>query len=185
MIRSFVAIEISQNIKRNLGEIISKLSGANADVKWVRPANMHITLKFLGSVEEGDILEICNVIKDAVVDVEPFDLEIGGLGAFPDIKKPKVVFVNIVDQSKTLLTLYERVEERLAYFGIKRESRKFTPHLTIGRVRSQKNLKTLFGLIENNKKVSAGGLLVESIDLMMSELLPAGPEYSKLGTIDL
>ncbi len=185
MVRSFVAIEISQNIKRNLGKIISKLSGTNAEVKWVRPANMHITLKFLGSIDECDVPEICNMLKDAAVDVEPFDLEIGGLGAFPDIKKPKVVFVNIVDQSKALLTLYERVEERLADFGIKRESRRFTPHLTIGRVRPQKNLKTLIDLIDNNKKVFAGGLLVESIDLMMSELLPEGPEHSKLGTIDL
>ena len=185
MLRSFIAIEISEKTKKNIGKIISTLSGADADVKWVRPVNLHITLKFLGDVDECDVPEMCNVIKEAVVDVEPFDLVIDGLSAFPNVKSPKVVFVNITDQSETLSTLYERVEELLSYLGIKRESRKFTPHLTIGRVRSKKNLDTLSNLIETNRESFAGDVLVESIDLMMSELLPDGPEYSKLETIYL
>ncbi len=185
MIRSFIAIEISEKTKNNIGKIIAILSGADADVKWVRPANQHITLKFLGDVDECDVPVICNMIKVAVVDVEPFDLKIEGLDAFPNIKSPKVVFVNIIDHRETLSALYERVEERLSCFGVKREARKFTPHLTIGRVRSKKNLDALFNLIENNRKSIVGDVLVKSIDLMMSELLPKGPEYSKLETVYL
>lgn len=185
MIRSFIAIEINQKTRENIGEWIVKLCKTEADVKWVEPENLHVTLKFLGYIKDEEVVDISKAIKESVQDICPFSLSIEGLGAFPDLKRPNVVFVNIKEADKNLATLHTRLDERLSSFGIKRENRRYEPHLTIGRVRSRKNTNLLTHEIESNKAIFFGQELVESIALMMSELSPEGPRYSRLDTIAL
>lgn len=185
MIRSFIALEISDNTKNNLKNVIAKLDASKADVKWVSTVNLHITLKFLGNVREEDIPEISRIIKESSSDIEPFGLEIKGSGAFPNLKNPRVIFVNIVDECSNLSKLYNRLEDKLSYLGIKKESRKYVPHLTIGRVRSHKQIVKLVNTIEMQKDDFIGSEQIGSIDLMMSELLPKGPKYTRLDAVKL
>lgn len=185
MIRSFIAIELSDKTKNSLKKIIAELSEVKADVKWVSTVNLHITLKFLGNIKEDDILNISNIIKESSSDIEPFNLHIEGSGAFPDLKRPKIIFVNIKDDKNNIFTIYERLEDKLSHLGIKRESRKYKPHLTIGRARSPKCIDKLADSIKIHKNDFIGDEQIESIVLMTSELLPKGPKYSKLDTINL
>lgn len=185
MIRSFIAIEINEKTREKIGKLIIKLCKTEADVKWVEPENLHVTLKFLGYIKEEDIADISKAVKETVQDIFPFSLSIEGLGAFPDLKRPNVVFVNIKEKGKNLVTLHTRLNERMASFGITRETRKYDPHLTIGRVRSRKNINLLTYEIESNNGAFFGQELVESIALMMSELYPEGPRYSRLDTVTL
>ena len=183
MIRSFIAIEISDKTKHKLNDIIVKLDGAKADVKWVSTKNLHITLKFLGDITNDAIVEISNIIRESCSDIDPFSLDIEGIDAFPNIKRPKVIFVNIKNGSEYLSKVYYRLNEKLSYLGIKKESRSYIPHLTIGRVRSQKNLNKLIDSIKVMDDDFIGNEQVGSIILMMSELLSKGPKYSRLDTI--
>lgn len=185
MVRAFIAIEISDKTKGNLRNIIAKLMEVKADVKWVSPLNLHITLKFLGNIKYDEIAKISDIIKESSSDIGPFNLYIEGLGAFPDLKRPRTIFVNIKDEHNNLSILYSKLEDRLSYLGMKKESRKFIPHLTIGRARSQKYTDKLANLIETHKNDFMGKEEVDSLVLMMSELLPEGPKYTKLDTINL
>ncbi|MGR3320197.1 MAG: RNA 2',3'-cyclic phosphodiesterase [Candidatus Anammoxibacter sp.] len=185
MVRTFIAIEISDKTRNNLKTIIAKLSEVKAHVKWVLPVNLHITLKFLGNVKDDEIVKISEFIRESSCGIKPFNLHIGGLGAFPDLKRPKVIFVNIKDEYNNLFTLHNKLEEKLTCLGIKKELRKYEPHITIGRVRSRQRIDTLTNTIEMHKNDSLGNEQIESVALMMSELLPKGPEYTKLDTIKL
>lgn len=183
--RSFIAVEISCEIKDALGEIIAKFRGCGADVKWVRPANLHVTLKFLGDIDENDIVKISEIVRECSLDIKPFDLAIEGIGAFPDLEKPRVIFVNMCDEIENLSILFDRFNDKLSHIGIKKEDRKFEAHLTIGRVKSLKGIEPLLEMIEAEKTRCFGEEYVESVVFMMSELLPKGPRYSKLDTIKL
>lgn len=185
MIRSFIAIEISDETRNNLRSTISELREVKADVKWVSTVNLHITLKFLGNIKDDEIPKIMDIIRESSLGIEPFDLFIEGLGAFPDLKRPKVIFVNIKEENNNLFTLHERLEDKLSYLGVEKELREYKPHLTIGRVRSRRYIDKLVNSIEMHKKDVIGNEQIESIVLMMSELLPKGPEYTKLDTIKL
>lgn len=183
MVRSFIAIEISDKTKDKLKNIIAKLDEAKSDVKWVSTKNLHITLKFLGNITDDTIVEISNIIRESSFGINPFSLDIEGIGAFPNLERPKVIFVNIKDEGEYLSKLYDRLNEKLSYLGIKKESRNYIPHLTIGRVRSQKHINKLIDSIKVKGDDFIGNEQVGSIILMMSELLPKGSKYSRLDTI--
>ena len=185
MIRTFVAIEISDKTRNDIKTIIARLREVKAHVKWVLPANLHITLKFLGNVKDDEIAKISEFIRESSSGLKPFNLHVGGLGAFPDLKRPKVIFVNIKDEYNNLYTLHNRLEEKLTCLGIKKELRKYKPHITIGRVSSCQQIDILADAIEMHKNDSLGNEQIKSVALMMSELLPKGPEYTKLDTIRL
>ncbi len=185
MIRSFIAIEVSKEVKNNIAALTAKLGQSRADVKWVSALNLHITLKFLGDIREEDIANIRNVIKESAAGVKPFDLTVEGAGAFPDLKRPRVVFACLTGETANLASLNGKLDENLADFNVKKENRKFSPHLTIGRVRSRKNSEALSELIEKSRAEYFGAIKADSIVLMMSELQPKGPLYSVMDRIKL
>ena len=156
MVRTFIAIEISDKTRNNLKDIIARLSNVKAHVKWVLPVNLHITLKFLGNVKDYEITKISEFVRESTYGIRPFDLHIGGLGAFPDLKRPKVIYVDIKDEYNNLFTLHKRLEETLTYLGAKKELRKYKPHITIGRVSSRQQVDTLADAIEMHKNDSFG-----------------------------
>lgn len=179
-LRTFVAVEIGEEIRKGLSEIITRLKATGTDVKWVAPENIHITLKFLGYIEDTQVAAVSKIIRKAVAFINSFVVDIRHLGAFPNVKRPRVIFAVAHEDGNNLATIYSRLDEGLTELGIEREGREFTPHLTIGRVKSPKNLKALTEVMDSFKESSFGQQMVEGIVLMQSDLKPTGPVYRKL-----
>ncbi|PID58889.1 RNA 2',3'-cyclic phosphodiesterase [candidate division KSB3 bacterium] len=186
VIRSFIAIKIPGDIQEKLQAIQDKLKQSEAHVSWTAPENIHLTLQFLGNIEEKQLDELVSAILSSVQDLAPFQLQIGYAGAFPNIRFPRVIWIGVTDDdSGSLKTLQSSVSGGLAQLGFDMERERFQPHLTLGRVRSQKNHSTLLRAIESMVNVWVGELSVRSIFLLKSELRPRGPEYTVLSEIRL
>ena len=182
-IRSFLAIEIDSLIIKKIEEILESLCPSPGDVKWVKPENIHLTLKFFGNIEEADVERIGSQIETVVSKEKPFFLRVRGMGAFPNSHSPKVIWWGIKEDGKKLESIHRKVEEKLEKIGFKSEKRPFSPHLTTGRVRSSRGRKELSEAIKTFSEKDLGSFEVNSLVLFKSGLTPRGAIYSKLKTI--
>lgn len=183
--RVFIAAEIDEKIKNNLFGIQECLRNASLPVKWVRPDNIHITLKFLGEIRETALVDVCLAVDEVLKDRQSFDIRICGMGVFPDLRRPRVVWVGIEDLDKCLAGLAYSIDNALCRIGFKSEKRKFVPHLTIGRVRSYHCADVLEKEIQNTGGIDLGKQLIDKITIMQSILGPKGPAYSCLKKVIL
>ncbi len=149
---------------------------ADARVKWVEPANLHFTLKFLGEVPEEHLLSVVEAVRE-VAAFRPFELSIEGLGAFPDLRAPRVLWVGVQEGARELAALARHVEEALSRARFPREERPFEPHLTIGRVRTEGRERGLWQALERLRAAKIGRQRVEWVVVMESRLSPQGPTY--------
>ncbi len=184
-IRLFIAIEINEEIRKKLAEFQNALKKSDADVGWVAPENLHITLKFIGNIDEGQVGAIVTIIKETVSHVKPFDLDYMGVGVFPTEKNPRIVFADIVDTAGVLANLHEKLDNRLMALGVEHEDRKFVAHLTLGRIRSRRNVMKLIEKLLTFRNVHFGSTHVTQVVLMKSDLSPDGPTYMQLHGVDL
>ncbi len=184
-IRAFIAIGIDSEIKDRLSEYLSKLKRTGADIKWVAPENIHLTLKFIGYIEKESLINLNKIINDAVSGIGPFSISIGNIGAFPDLKKPRVVFVCVEERGNNLLRIYERLNKGVEQLGIKKESKKYVGHITLGRVKSQKNISKLKNALNSGTEYCFGLEKVTSLSLMQSRLTSTGPIYTRLNNFIL
>jgi len=185
VIRTFVAILITDDLRRNISEVQARLKKLAPDVKWVAPKNFHVTLKFLGNILEDDLPDVYDAVEEAAKMLAPFDLSLEGLGAFPSPLKAKVVWVGIKDGRDKLIALASAVENNLADLGYEKEDRPFAAHITIGRVRQSKFLAKLAEGIDKVDSDDLGTQQVLSVAVMQSEILREGPIYSPLKLIKL
>lgn len=189
-IRSFVAVRLNDEIKRELGvaQALLKGKGIVDQVRWVKPESIHLTLKFLGNVRAARLKEIVVALQQASVGIGPFSLSFGGFGCFPSAGRPNVVWIGVDGDTKTLGHLQSRIEEGLSVLGYRPEKRGFAPHLTLARVRkhvSPRERRLLGGLIQSESVDLIGQMEVHEISLMKSELTPAGAIYAKLAGVEL
>ena len=180
--RGFIAIDLASLPK--LIEFENKIKDTGANVKLVEPKNVHITLKFLGDAEEEKIDEIEEIMKNAIKDVDPFDIQLKSTGAFPNQNYMKVIWIGINNGEKIGI-IANKIDEELSNIGFEKEKRKFSAHLTIGRVKSAKNKDQLVQIIEKYKEFEFADVKVDSIKLKKSELTPKGPIYTTLKEIKL
>jgi 2'-5' RNA ligase len=197
MIRAFVAVELPDELKKTIAQVQAQIKGRiareippEARIQWVRPDSMHLTLKFLGDIEETQVESIRQALASRVMTVPGFLVEVGSLGVFPDLRMPRVFWVGLSDQPghlQGLLHLAEQVETSLETLGFLRESRPFNPHLTLARIkeRSREVGKVLSdsGILKHETRL--GSLPVERVSLMRSDLKPSGAVYTKLWEIPL
>ncbi|MEW6418423.1 MAG: RNA 2',3'-cyclic phosphodiesterase [Nitrospirota bacterium] len=176
-LRCFVAIGIPEPIKRDIGEFIEIMKKYNVDIKWVRHENLHFTLKFLGNTPEVLLPKIREALLNIVLSYEPFYIRLYSTGVFPNKRHPRVIWVGVED-SEILKKLKNDIEDSMALLGYQKEDKKFIPHLTLGRVRSQKGIVNLINELDNFKGKDFGSVNIEDIKLMKSELNPKGAEYS-------
>jgi RNA 2',3'-cyclic 3'-phosphodiesterase len=179
-IRAFVAIEINKEIKNKLSEFLTQLKKTDADVKWVACENIHLTLKFLGYIEENILPALNKIINDGVSCLDPFDINIENVGAFPSLKKPRVIFVCAQDKGSNLLKIYEKLDKGMEVLGIMRDHKKYVGHITLGRIKSQKNIPALRNALNPGAGYFFGQEKVNYISLMQSKLTPNGPIYTRL-----
>jgi RNA 2',3'-cyclic 3'-phosphodiesterase len=185
IIRTFIAIEIPDEVKAKMREVQDTLRKSGADVGWARPEGVHLTLKFLGNVEAGLIEQLCDAVAGAVSGTGPFELSVGGIGVFPNERAPRVVWLGLGGGLDTLAALYEKIEAACEVLGFKREARPFRPHLTLGRVKSPKGRERLMRSIAELEKVEVGGFTAVAVSVMKSELKPSGAVYTELGRAQL
>ena len=184
MIRSFIAIDIPEPIRQKLDDLITELRQNRADVKWVKSKGIRLTLKFLGNVEEDLIPKIKKVIQHVVEDFTPFTISIERTGTFPHDRRPRVLWVGVQKGSETLIHLASDLGSQLAALGFEREKRAYSPHLTLGRVRSPKGIDVVIDRLHSTV-FQGDDFLCEDILLMKSELRPEGAVYTVLEKIKL
>jgi 2'-5' RNA ligase len=186
--RSFIAIELPKEIRDSLSSIQEKLKTCGADVKWVQPQNIHLTLKFLGEINEEQLSKI-NLILDALVkDKKSFSIRLASLGAFPKINYPRVIWVGIDRGDKETQELAKALEEKIQKIGIPKEDRPFSSHITIGRIRSnlrKDKLVTSLKNLENYFKETPQEFTVNKTTLFKSTLTPKGPIYEVVKEVNL
>lgn len=175
--RAFISVELPDEVKKNITELINELKDAGAKVKWVEPNNLHMTLKFLGWVEERKLDNLIELAARAVGGQGSFKARFEGMGTFPEGKSPRVVWVGTVEGGEKLCKLAKNLEKTLAEAGFRREEREFKSHITIGRVKEKKGVDKLREKIKSIKDAKFGEALVDRIHIMKSTLTPKGPVY--------
>jgi 2'-5' RNA ligase len=188
-IRSFIAIELPDEVKSGLARLRSELERAeHTYVKWVEPEGIHLTLKFLGNILVTQVTEISKAIGGAAQGISPFHLEISGLGAFPSLKQPHVLWVGIGGEIDKLSRLQQNIDVSLTPFGFAKEERSFVPHLTLARIRQGASPAEgkVFGELAMSVNFEAKYPLdVEAVSLMRSQLTPRGAVYTCLSRVKL
>jgi 2'-5' RNA ligase len=180
LLRSFLAIELPGTILQKIEGVQEDLKSSHADVRWVNPENIHLTLKFLGNIEGSRIEPVAKAVEEAILTTSPFPLIIRGMGAFPHLKNPRVIWVGVVDGNAMLVPFQRQLEIQFEKIGFQAEDRPFHPHLTLGRTKSSRGKEELVRRIEKHKDEEFGDLQVESVLLFKSDLRPTGPIYTPL-----
>jgi len=186
--RTFIAIELPQEIKDKLSELQALLKKADADVKWVEPANIHLTLKFLGEIDEAKSVKVAGAIEDITRGLKQFQISLSSCGAFPKMEFPRVIWVAIAKGNREIATLAGDLEERIEKLGIPKEDRPFSSHITIARVRSPRNTDKLAKALKEAEDYFGGKNIefdVTKITLFKSTLGPGGPVYEVLREVNI
>lgn len=179
-VRAFIAVELPDEVRSFLRAIVTDLKKTGADVKWTRPEGTHLTLKFLGNVPTDLIPKLEKELSPVFSAQKSVSLRVDGLGAFPGLRKPRVIWAGLHDPDGGLVPLAQRVEEILLPFGFGPEKRPFTPHLTLGRVRSNRRLADLVEEVRQNMDAAGPSFTSDQAILFQSILKPTGAEYLPL-----
>ncbi len=178
-IRSFIAVDIEdEGIVGKIVDIQEEISGSSAKLKLVERENLHFTLKFLGNVEESRLDLVRSVISDIAKDYSPFTMLLHGIGAFPRISRPNVVWIGVLDGREDFIEIAKKLDRSLARLGFKRENKSFEPHLTIARVKGYSG--NLPDILRKIGDLEIGTIRVDEIRLKKSTLTPKGPIYETL-----
>jgi 2'-5' RNA ligase len=182
--RVFIAINTNEEIRRGLAdlqaELQSKVDIKKSEVKWVNPKNIHLTLKFLGEIKDKDIVEVCNITKDAAGRHKVFQLYVESVGFFGS-KSARVLWIGTGKGSENLLELQKDLEQQFDSAGWPAEKRQFSGHLTLCRIRNPKAGLKLAQITEGYRDFKLGSVLADSATVYQSQLTPSGPVYTVLG----
>jgi 2'-5' RNA ligase len=182
--RTFIAIELPEEIKKQIEKLQAPLKKTRAFVSWVKPGNIHVTLKFLGEVPEEKTNEVFSATERAVGGTKRFSMSLKGTGGFPNLRRPRVIWIGTGSGEEELSCLAEKIEEEMEKIGFPKEKRKFSPHFTIGRVKSSKNIEELAQQVESTE-FETKTIEVNQVVVMRSQLHPAGAIYTPLKKLPL
>ena len=186
--RVFIAIDIDEVIKKALGRLQDELRGKadikKSDAKWVNPENIHLTLKFLGEIKDEQAVDVCNITGDVAGGHEGFELDIESVGHFGS-KSARVLWIGTGQNCAKLLELQEDLEQQLDLAGWPKETRKFSGHLTLCRIRNPRAGVKLAQLAKEYEDFMLETMVVDSVSVYQSQLMPQGPVYTVLGKYKL
>jgi RNA 2',3'-cyclic 3'-phosphodiesterase len=185
MIRAFLAIELPEALRAGLARVQEELKRSRADVRWVTPGNIHLTLKFFGNVPDDEIDALAQAARGAAAETTPLQLQVTAVGAFPSPNAPRVVWLGLGGDLVPLTQLFYRLEKAFAALGYPPEGRAFNPHLTLGRVKSPANRDKLARMLEKLPPVDWPPFTVKELTLFQSDLSPQGSKYTALEVIPL
>ncbi|HEY1192145.1 MAG TPA: RNA 2',3'-cyclic phosphodiesterase [Gemmata sp.] len=184
--RTFIGIDIGDAIRGSAVALQKELTKAGAAVKWVTPESMHITLLFLGDVDDRELHAVCKGVKAAVAGEPAFSLRVSGVGAFPNARHPKVVWGGVTDGAEPLQRMHLALEEEMLELGCYRtEERGYTPHLTLGRLTTAADTFALATELPKRATWQGGRVTVEEVLVYNSEMDRDGPVYTVIGRAPL
>ena len=184
--RIFIALELPRFIRERLGQLQQKLKGTEDRIRWVNPSLIHLTMKFLGELKEEDLEKVIQITQKVASRLPVCRIKIGKIGFFPSFSSARVIWVGIEEEKDKLETLAAELEEKLSQEGFSRNSRKWTSHLTLGRVKALKERKKLKALISHYyEEVEGIEAKVKTLSIIKSDLTPQGPVYTVLERIPL
>lgn len=178
-IRTFIAIEVPEEIQARLRELQDEWKKERAKVTWVKPGNIHLTLKFLGDVPEDKMELVQQGVKRATEGLTSFTMAVKNVGAFPSLTRPRVLWVGIEEPTGKVNLLASRIEDEMTKLGFEKENRPFSPHLTLGRVKIPTGAERLAEKVEATS-FDAGEFVVNEVVVMRSDLKPTGAVYTPL-----
>ncbi len=184
-LRTFIAVDASDEVRARALDLIERLRPAHSSVKWVTAENLHWTIKFLGDVEAEVTADICRQVSEAVSHLAPFQIKARGAGAFPKPDRPRTLWLGVGEGESEMTALAAAIDDSLQPLGLRGEARKFTPHLTLGRVRGAPQGDSLADQIVRNADFDAAAQTVESVVIYSSLLERQGPVYQPLGRAKL
>jgi RNA 2',3'-cyclic 3'-phosphodiesterase len=180
--RTFIAIPLSTECRQLLSTTQEKLRTFDADVRWVSIESIHLTLKFLGEIDAALVPELAATLRSTTGPVRTFNLSISGLGGFPNLRSPRVIWCGLGGDLETLAALQRQVEEACGPLGFQPEDRPFHPHLTLGRVQGKRNLQPLLDYIRIASQPETA-FTAAAFNIYKSDLRPRGAVYTVLETI--
>lgn len=184
--RTFIAVEIGEDIRNNALSLQQSLSKSGASVKWVSPESLHITLLFLGEVDARELHTVCRAVKEVAAREPSFTLRVTGLGAFPTLRHPKIAWAGIAEGAEQLCRLYDKLAAKMSEVGsFHKEERGYTPHLTLGRVKSEEDGFKLAPEMTKKHAWDGGRTVVNEVLVFSSVLERDGPVYTVLGRGEL
>jgi 2'-5' RNA ligase len=177
-IRAFIAIDIPSHIRRIIGNAQSGFKILGLDAKWVASENIHLTLKFLGAIDSTQVSLVGEVLRKSLSHLPRFRVSLGEVGAFPNTSRPRILWIGLEAPGRIIESLQQVVEEEMFRLGFPRENKSFLPHLTLARIKSNKNTDRLETVAF--AKPEAEPFTVESVKLYQSQLTPKGSIYTIL-----
>ena len=184
-IRCFIAIEIPETIQNQLARIQGTLRKQIQKASWVKPGNIHLTLKFLGDVDPEDLEFIAGAIEEVASRHRSFSLHIGGLGAFPNFARPRVMWIGAKLGGDRVSSLAQDINIALSECGFPPDIKRFNPHLTIARLKERIDLRPYTNQYRQYDRINGAEMSVSSISLVQSQLHPTGAIYSTLQSYSL
>jgi 2'-5' RNA ligase len=179
-IRSFIAIELPENMIDAIQKVQERMRPYGLNVRWVRPQNVHLTLKFLGDINEAEAEKVGRAIFESADGVAPLALAAKGVGTFPSIKRPRVIWIGVAGQLNELIGLQKRLDGKLEAIGFPAEKRAFKGHLTLGRAKGNIGPKQLLEAMTELAGFETEPFVADKVALFKSELKPSGAVYTKL-----
>ena len=185
-IRTFIAVEIGDEIRKSAVALQQRLARVESGLRMAPPESLHVTLLFLGEVDDRELVPVCRAVKDVAAREPAFPLRVSGVGAFPTPRRPKIVWAGITDGAEPMQRLYGLLEEKLIDLGCyRKEQRGYTPHLTLGRVKAHADADALAVELPKLLAWDGGRTSVTEVLVLSSELRPEGPEYTVLARREL
>lgn len=185
-LRTFIAVELGKAIRDRAVALQDVLARTGAQVKWVERENLHVTLLFLGEVDEREVPEICRAVAETCAARTPFEMVVEAVGCFPNARRPRVIWVGVGQGTQELVALHDALEAPLLARGCyRREERRYTPHITLGRVKADRPSDHLAAALAKQAGWRGGSTQVEEVLVLSSELRPQGPVYTVLSRAPL
>jgi 2'-5' RNA ligase len=189
-LRTFIAIELDEDLKDNLARLQNRLRGemSPSSVRWVRPEGIHLTLKFLGDTTEEQVEQVKEALARAAAGAGPITFSVGGVGCFPNTRRPRVVWVGLHEPTGALARLRDAVEEQVAPLGFPTEKRPFSPHLTLGRVHrraSKSEVREVGEVVAASAIGDIDEMTATAVFYIQSDLRPSGAVYTTLVSVEL
>jgi 2'-5' RNA ligase len=185
-LRTFIAIDLGKGIRDRIVSLQEKLAQTGAQVKWVESENIHVTLLFLGEVEDRAVPAVCKAVAEVCKEQPPFPMAVESVGCFGNPRRPRTIWIGVGDGVQELCALHDALEPPLLDLGCyRREERRYTPHITIGRVKTERPSDHLATTLAKNVAWKAGEVAVREALVMSSELTPDGPLYTVLSRAKL
>jgi RNA 2',3'-cyclic 3'-phosphodiesterase len=183
-VRSFLALDLPDSVADFLESVSNELKKSRADVKWVNPKSIHLTIKFLGNINRATIHEIATTLKPIFSEQTPIQLKVSNVGVFPNLRQPRIIWAGIEDPTGCIMRIVPIIEDAFSTIGFAKESRPFTPHLTLGRSRSANGRERLISIM-SELKCDAPVFTIHRAILFQSVLNSAGANYSALAVFKL